>query len=74
MLILAGDSPMVQVSSLQALLAEFAARRPACLLGTANKPNPTGLGRIVRDQNGDFPASSKKKTPPPTSGRSPKST
>ena len=55
-LIVAGDSPMVQVSSLRALLAEFAAQRPACLLGTATKPNPTGLGRIVRDANGEFPA------------------
>jgi bifunctional UDP-N-acetylglucosamine pyrophosphorylase/glucosamine-1-phosphate N-acetyltransferase/UDP-N-acetylglucosamine pyrophosphorylase len=53
-LIVAGDSPMVQVSSLQAILDEFAARRPACLLGTANKPNPAGLGRIVRNKNGDF--------------------
>src|SRR4051794_4052040 len=31
-LILAGDSPMVQVSSLRSLLNEFAARRRACLL------------------------------------------
>ena len=44
MLILAGDSPMVQVSSLRALLAEFAARRPACLLGTGNKAEPDRLG------------------------------
>lgn len=56
MLILAGDSPMVQVSSLRALLAEFAARWPACLLGTAKKPDPTGLGRIVRDAEGRFQA------------------
>jgi UDP-N-acetylglucosamine diphosphorylase/glucosamine-1-phosphate N-acetyltransferase len=55
-LILAGDSPMVQVSSLRALLAEFAARRPACLLGTAKKPDPTGLGRIIRDAEGRFQA------------------
>jgi bifunctional UDP-N-acetylglucosamine pyrophosphorylase / glucosamine-1-phosphate N-acetyltransferase len=53
-LILAGDSPMVQVTSLQRLLAEFAATRPACLLGTARKPNPSGLGRIVRDREGGF--------------------
>jgi bifunctional UDP-N-acetylglucosamine pyrophosphorylase / glucosamine-1-phosphate N-acetyltransferase len=52
--ILAGDSPMVQVSSLRALLAEFEAGRYACLLGTARKPNPAGLGRIVRDANGRF--------------------
>ena len=55
-LILAGDSPMVQVSSLQALLAEFARRRPACLLGTATKADPSGMGRIVRGSAGDFEA------------------
>ena len=43
-LIVAGDSPMVQASSLRALLAEFAAQRPACLLGTANKAQPGRLG------------------------------
>jgi bifunctional UDP-N-acetylglucosamine pyrophosphorylase/glucosamine-1-phosphate N-acetyltransferase/UDP-N-acetylglucosamine pyrophosphorylase len=53
-LILAGDSPMVQVPSLRTLLAEFEARRPACLLGTATKQNPAGLGRIVRDATGQF--------------------
>jgi bifunctional UDP-N-acetylglucosamine pyrophosphorylase/glucosamine-1-phosphate N-acetyltransferase/UDP-N-acetylglucosamine pyrophosphorylase len=53
-LIVAGDSPMVQVSSLRALLAEFDASHPACLLGTGRKSNPAGLGRIVRDENGQF--------------------
>lgn len=53
-LILAGDSPLVQVSSLREVLAEFAAERPACLLGTVSKPDPTGLGRIVRDADGSF--------------------
>lgn len=53
-LILAGDSPMTQVSSLRSVLMEFSAARPACLLGTATKPDPTGLGRVVRDSNGNF--------------------
>jgi bifunctional UDP-N-acetylglucosamine pyrophosphorylase/glucosamine-1-phosphate N-acetyltransferase/UDP-N-acetylglucosamine pyrophosphorylase len=53
-LILAGDSPMTQPASLRALLAEFADRRPACLLGTATKPDPAGLGRILRDADGSF--------------------
>jgi bifunctional UDP-N-acetylglucosamine pyrophosphorylase / glucosamine-1-phosphate N-acetyltransferase len=53
-LILAGDSPMVQVSSLQAALEEFNRRQPACLLGTATKAEPVGLGRVVRDASGDF--------------------
>src|SRR5215212_699008 len=55
-LILAGDSPMVQVTSLRSLLAEFAARFRACLLGTGKKDKPTGLGRIVRDKKGEFAA------------------
>ncbi len=55
-LILAGDSPMVQVSSLRSLLTDFASRRRACLMGTGKKDNPTGLGRIVRDKNGEFAA------------------
>jgi bifunctional UDP-N-acetylglucosamine pyrophosphorylase/glucosamine-1-phosphate N-acetyltransferase/UDP-N-acetylglucosamine pyrophosphorylase len=53
-LILAGDSPMTQASSLRTLLAEFEKQRPACLLGTASKPNPAGLGRILRDKAGKF--------------------
>ncbi len=53
-LILAGDSPMAQSTSIRALLDEFANRRPACLLGTAKTPNPSGLGRVVRDKNGRF--------------------
>ncbi|MEX0585908.1 MAG: NTP transferase domain-containing protein [Pirellulales bacterium] len=53
-LILAGDSPLVQPSSLRALLAEFAVRQPAVVIGTANKPNPTGLGRIIRSSDGGF--------------------
>jgi bifunctional UDP-N-acetylglucosamine pyrophosphorylase/glucosamine-1-phosphate N-acetyltransferase/UDP-N-acetylglucosamine pyrophosphorylase len=52
--VLAGDSPMMQPSSLAALAREFAARRPACLIGTAHKENPQGLGRIIRDNEGQF--------------------
>lgn len=53
-LVLAGDSPMVQVASLKAVLGEFGAAGPACMLGTATKADPTGLGRIVRDRSGNF--------------------
>jgi bifunctional UDP-N-acetylglucosamine pyrophosphorylase / glucosamine-1-phosphate N-acetyltransferase len=54
-LVLAGDSPLVQASSLRRLLEEFDARGPSCLLGTLHAPNPQGLGRIVRDlKTGEF--------------------
>jgi UDP-N-acetylglucosamine diphosphorylase/glucosamine-1-phosphate N-acetyltransferase len=52
--VLAGDSPMMQASSLTALVAEFTRLRPACVIGTAYKENPQGLGRIVRDGERNF--------------------
>jgi bifunctional UDP-N-acetylglucosamine pyrophosphorylase/glucosamine-1-phosphate N-acetyltransferase/UDP-N-acetylglucosamine pyrophosphorylase len=52
--VLAGDSPMMQASSLKALIVQFARLRPACVIGTAHKANPQGLGRIVRDAQGNF--------------------
>lgn len=54
--VVAGDSPLLQPVSVQALLRHFAQRRPACLLGTLHKADPTGLGRIVRDGDGQFVA------------------
>jgi bifunctional UDP-N-acetylglucosamine pyrophosphorylase/glucosamine-1-phosphate N-acetyltransferase/UDP-N-acetylglucosamine pyrophosphorylase len=52
--IVAGDSPLLQSRSIARLLASFAADKPACLLGTLHKENPQGLGRIVRDAQGNF--------------------
>ena len=52
--IVTGDSPMLQPSSVRALLAEYDRTRPACLLGTAHRDDPAGLGRIVRDSVGRF--------------------
>jgi bifunctional UDP-N-acetylglucosamine pyrophosphorylase / glucosamine-1-phosphate N-acetyltransferase len=52
-LVVAGDSPMIQAASVRRLLAEFAPGT-ACLLGTLHKDNPYGLGRIVRDAAGEF--------------------
>jgi UDP-N-acetylglucosamine diphosphorylase/glucosamine-1-phosphate N-acetyltransferase len=53
-LVVAGDSPLLQPSSLQKLLTHFHTHQPALLLGTLVKENPTGLGRIVRDLEGNF--------------------
>jgi len=53
-IVVAGDSPMMQADSLRELLDEFHRSRPACLLGTATKSDPQGLGRIVRDAQGRF--------------------
>ena len=53
-LIVTGDSPLVQRDSISQLLALYAAERPACILGTVIKDDPHGLGRIVRDAAGNF--------------------
>lgn len=53
-LVVAGDSPLLQSSSVTELLAAFRGGDYACLLGTLVKEDPTGLGRIVRDANGKF--------------------
>lgn len=53
-LVVAGDSPMVQSSSLMRLLDRFSGSDAACLLGTLIKENPKGLGRILRDAEGRF--------------------
>ena len=55
-LVLAGDSPLVQSTSIRRLLDEFDRDRPACILGTLHKSDPTGLGRILRDAQGRFEA------------------
>jgi UDP-N-acetylglucosamine diphosphorylase/glucosamine-1-phosphate N-acetyltransferase len=52
--VLTGDSPLVQTSSLKQLLDEFGRTRPACILGTLHKNDAAGLGRIVRDSSGQF--------------------
>ena len=52
--VVAGDSPLLQAVSVRNLLDHFHQHRPACLLGTLHKPNPAGLGRIVRDAQGEF--------------------
>jgi bifunctional UDP-N-acetylglucosamine pyrophosphorylase/glucosamine-1-phosphate N-acetyltransferase/UDP-N-acetylglucosamine pyrophosphorylase len=52
-LVVAGDSPMIQAESVRQLLAQFTPGT-ACLMGTLHKDNPFGLGRIVRDASGEF--------------------
>lgn len=52
--VVAGDSPMMQASSIKALLDDFEKTKPACILGTLIHEDPTGLGRIVRDADEKF--------------------
>ncbi len=53
-LILAGDTPLLQGASLKALLNAQVEHKAACVIGTADTTNNDGLGRIVRDGAGAF--------------------
>ncbi|WP_146597361.1 sugar phosphate nucleotidyltransferase [Novipirellula galeiformis] len=53
-IVVAGDSPLIQATSLKKCLDHFRETKPALLLGTLEKDNPEGLGRIVRDASGAF--------------------
>ena len=55
-LVLTGDSPLTQPESLRHLVSLYRDQRPACVMGTLLKEDPTGLGRIVRDADGNFEA------------------
>lgn len=52
--IVAGDSPLLQADSVKTVLENFSASKASCVLGTVDKSNPTGYGRIVRDGQGKF--------------------
>jgi bifunctional UDP-N-acetylglucosamine pyrophosphorylase/glucosamine-1-phosphate N-acetyltransferase/UDP-N-acetylglucosamine pyrophosphorylase len=53
-IIVTGDSPMLQPVSLRQLLAEFDSSGAACVMGTLVHENPATLGRIMRDAAGKF--------------------
>ena len=53
-LILAGDTPLLQGSSLKALLDDQASENAACVIGTADTADNDGLGRVVRNADGNF--------------------
>ena len=55
-LVVAGDSPMIQSETVEKLFDYYQQHQPACIIATLQVPNPHGLGRIVRDEQGAFQA------------------
>jgi bifunctional UDP-N-acetylglucosamine pyrophosphorylase/glucosamine-1-phosphate N-acetyltransferase len=53
-LVLAGDVPLLKGESLVGLLEELQAQNAACVIGTTETDANKGLGRIVRNDNGEF--------------------
>ncbi len=54
LMVVAGDAPLMQADTVAALLADFQRSPAACIIGTAHCDNPTGLGRVIRDEQGNF--------------------
>ncbi|MDX2114476.1 MAG: NTP transferase domain-containing protein [Planctomycetota bacterium] len=52
--VLAGDGPLIRVETLRALLGRHRERSAAATLATSVIADPTGYGRIVRDERGQF--------------------
>lgn len=52
--VLTGDAPLMRAASFAALLEEYERRSAACVIGTAETEANEGLGRIVRDRQGEF--------------------
>jgi bifunctional UDP-N-acetylglucosamine pyrophosphorylase / glucosamine-1-phosphate N-acetyltransferase len=53
-LVVTGDAPLMQADSVTALLQEYRRQPASCILGTVCKDDPGGLGRILRDAQGNF--------------------
>ncbi|QDT16259.1 sugar phosphate nucleotidyltransferase [Alienimonas californiensis] len=53
-LVLYGDMPLVTASSLKSLLDAREAADAACVVGSAVTENNHGLGRVIRNADGDF--------------------
>ncbi len=53
-LVLSGDVPMIREATLQTLLDRHHSSSAACSILSVRLENPTGYGRIVRDEAGQF--------------------
>ena len=53
-LILSGDVPMIRAETLQGFCAHHQASRAACSILSVRLENPTGYGRIIRDEDEQF--------------------
>jgi bifunctional UDP-N-acetylglucosamine pyrophosphorylase/glucosamine-1-phosphate N-acetyltransferase len=53
-LVLSGDVPLIRPGTLTKLIEAHRAAKAACTLLSVRLENPTGYGRVVRDDAGDF--------------------
>lgn len=55
-LVLCGDAPLITSETLRNVLAQFEASKCAAIVITADAPDPTGYGRIIRNNDGHVTA------------------
>lgn len=53
-LVLSGDVPMIRVETLKNLIEQHNNSGAACSILSVRLENPTGYGRVIRDENGGF--------------------
>lgn len=53
-IVVAGDAPLMRTDTIAGLMAEFQRQPAACVIGSAYCDNPESLGRIIRDEEGNF--------------------
>ncbi len=54
LLILSGDVPLIRAETLRALIEKHGTEKATCTMLTVRLENPSGYGRVVRDQDGNF--------------------
>jgi len=54
LLVLSGDVPLIRAETLQNLISHHRENGAACSILSVELQNPTGYGRIVRDEDGSF--------------------
>ena len=52
--VLAGDQPLTSCKTIERMISYWQNNPCACLIGTLERDNPFGFGRILRDKYGDF--------------------
>jgi len=52
--VLVGDEPLIRPEPIAELLARMEREEASCLMGTSVVPDPSGFGRIVRNEEGQF--------------------
>jgi bifunctional UDP-N-acetylglucosamine pyrophosphorylase/glucosamine-1-phosphate N-acetyltransferase len=54
MLVLCGDTPLIKTTTIKKMIDKADSAKPSCVMLTAKVPDPTGYGRVIRDNTGNI--------------------